>query len=810
MGFFKKVFKPIRKIAKKIIPKEVRPFLPYAAAFTPGLQGLAAAGGITNVAAQKALIAGLTAAATDEDANILRTAALAAAPDVLSQGLGSAGRMLGDANPKSKFAQYLVSKGTGLEATLNNPGLMDMAKIGGAQASVDQAAKFAEINQDEIDKYNEQLRQQGVLSKTKRRTAIYDIYINAGYEPEYVNNMLDKYGYAEGGRIGYASGGYRGKAERALGLTTMKDLLEGTPTASKKTKDDDDDDDDDDGGWKKRLYDLNSGLAAAADGVERAFGRSFGNEKPVPMMRFAEGGEVEEGIMTQISESMGKDFDYFTRIKMRENLKQGESVEDAANLAEQEAMDMVMNKYTQGGGGFARGGEVIEETEDLGIMDFMKDQGVEYGQQASNAQNDEILENLFEQFLDMGYSPEDAAKKAREAFDEMSRKEGITGTRVASGYKDDIEEMYEQYVFQMEEQGLEPMSFAEFLTQARANMAGGGRVGFRRGGYSVQDDMTDYATNVGREAATGGGWTDSGDNQSSVPKQWVKPVVKNLGEHAVKNWGIKQLGLGQFVHPALAIKSIIDTYRGPATYNDLTEEDPLADIKGYRTDLSKGQMKALNNPTHKFNIQSMGDYGILNDAGFKAQEIEGAPATKKDIDSYYAGTYVGANGGRVGFASGGIEMDYFELFEKANPQFKGMDRSSDEYRFYFDDYWGGLISGEELQRQPQDPHQDQVIEEQEEFFIDKMPRPRRSQEPMAVAGGGIMNRNLLNTGLDKDMRGGGFIPEGTKEKADDVPARLSKNEFVMTADAVRAAGGGSVNKGAKRMYNMMHQLEGKV
>jgi len=88
MGFFKKVFRPIRKVAKKIIPKEIRPFLPYAAAMVPGLQGFAAAGGITNIAAQKALIAGLTAAATDEDANILRTAALAGGPDALSQGLG--------------------------------------------------------------------------------------------------------------------------------------------------------------------------------------------------------------------------------------------------------------------------------------------------------------------------------------------------------------------------------------------------------------------------------------------------------------------------------------------------------------------------------------------------------------------------------------------------------------------------------------------------------------------------------------------------------------------------------------------------
>jgi hypothetical protein len=81
---------------------------------------------------------------------------------------------------------------------------------------------------------------------------------------------------------------------------------------------------------------------------------------------------------------------------------------------------------------------------------------------------------------------------------------------------------------------------------------------------------------------------------------------------------------------------------------------------------------------------------------------------------------------------------------------------------------------------------------------------------VGYAGGGIMDRNLLNTGMDKDMRGGGFIPEGTKEKADDVPARLSKNEFVMTADAVKAAGGGSVNKGAQRMYNIMNQLEAKA
>ena len=74
------------------------------------------------------------------------------------------------------------------------------------------------------------------------------------------------------------------------------------------------------------------------------------------------------------------------------------------------------------------------------------------------------------------------------------------------------------------------------------------------------------------------------------------------------------------------------------------------------------------------------------------------------------------------------------------------------------------------------------------------------------AEGGIMNLG----GNEMDLRGGGFVPIGAKEKADDVPARLSKNEFVMTADAVRAAGGGSVDKGADKMYKMMKNLEAQV
>jgi len=76
----------------------------------------------------------------------------------------------------------------------------------------------------------------------------------------------------------------------------------------------------------------------------------------------------------------------------------------------------------------------------------------------------------------------------------------------------------------------------------------------------------------------------------------------------------------------------------------------------------------------------------------------------------------------------------------------------------------------------------------------------------SLKDGGMLNFG----GREMDLRAGGFVPIGKKERADDVPARLSKNEFVMTADAVRAAGGGSVNKGAQRMYDIMNRLEARA
>jgi hypothetical protein len=82
------------------------------------------------------------------------------------------------------------------------------------------------------------------------------------------------------------------------------------------------------------------------------------------------------------------------------------------------------------------------------------------------------------------------------------------------------------------------------------------------------------------------------------------------------------------------------------------------------------------------------------------------------------------------------------------------------------------------------------------------------------AHGGMIDYpiRMLHGGTPElDLRAkGGYIPYGVKEKADDVPAMLSKNEFVFTADAVKGAGGGSVNKGAIKMYKLMKSLEKKT
>jgi len=133
---------------------------------------------------------------------------------------------------------------------------------------------------------------------------------------------------------------------------------------------------------------------------------------------------------------------------------------------------------------------------------------------------------------------------------------------------------------------------------------------------------------------------------------------------------------------------------------------------------------------------------------------------------------------------------------KAKPKMAGYgydDAMSDTFDMYNDMKKNGLI--------PPTMTFDEFLQE----VVPEMSKKKGIERTMA-AEGGMMDMG----GMEMDLRGGGFVPMGAKEKADDVPARLSKNEFVFTADAVRAAGGGNVDKGADKMYATMKKLENKV
>ena len=156
------------------------------------------------------------------------------------------------------------------------------------------------------------------------------------------------------------------------------------------------------------------------------------------------------------------------------------------------------------------------------------------------------------------------------------------------------------------------------------------------------------------------------------------------------------------------------------------------------------------------------------------------------------------------------EMSISEYADMANKGFQqayGMESLFDQapkpmpIRPGFDE-GGDIMSPEEYFKEKEKFQKrksiDDMMREYEDYMYKQKYGPRDS-----AAEGGLMNLG----GKEMDLRGGGFVPIGKKEKADDVPARLSKNEFVMTADAVRGAGGGDVNEGARRMYQTMDKLE---
>jgi len=191
------MFSGLRKKVKKFIPKEVRPFVPYLAAMIPGAGLGLGAFAQSNPAMYKALMAGGTKFLSDDEASlkdVAITSALSAAPQML-------GDFAGPTGPDPDTFKGMLQGGA---RTLAEKGPLTTLA---AQTGIDTGIKQAEIAKEELDEYNRMLKEQGIGDRKARRGAIYDIFMNAGYDADYVNEMLDGYGYADGGRIGLYGGG---------------------------------------------------------------------------------------------------------------------------------------------------------------------------------------------------------------------------------------------------------------------------------------------------------------------------------------------------------------------------------------------------------------------------------------------------------------------------------------------------------------------------------------------------------------------------------------------------------------------------
>ena len=176
----------------------------------------------------------------------------------------------------------------------------------------------------------------------------------------------------------------------------------------------------------------------------------------------------------------------------------------------------------------------------------------------------------------------------------------------------------------------------------------------------------------------------------------------------------------------------------------------------------------------------------------------------QELIKFFKNRKLSAEGGRIGFKEG-TDKDKYGIIDAlmAKPE-----SDNQEYSLPY--------KAIELLMKPFNMYAEGIT-----GVIEQSANPKKyynmEEKPQEKAMGGIMDmptgnmrRNQAGV-MERDYRDkGGFVPVGVKEKADDVPAMLSKNEFVMTADAVRGAGDGNIKKGAQRMYDLMKRNEGKV
>jgi len=186
--------------------------------------------------------------------------------------------------------------------------------------------------------------------------------------------------------------------------------------------------------------------------------------------------------------------------------------------------------------------------------------------------------------------------------------------------------------------------------------------------------------------------------------------------------------------------------------------------------------------------------------------------TNPDASDEEVDTFVETNvseyavGGRVGLESGTPKKGLESISIKDMDKFliKG------PYKIRYDEDGNPIRPEFPRKGEPHRYNPDKKIDRKNMPFILPLKRNKSAFGGLQSMPMGQMRRNQAGT-IERDYREtGGFVPVGIKEKADDVPAMLSKNEFVMTADAVKGMGDGNIEKGAQRLYDQMKQAEKRV
>ncbi len=304
-------------------------------------------------------------------------------------------------------------------------------------------------------------------------------------------------------------------------------------------------------------------------------------------------------------------------------------------------------------------------------------------------------------------------------------------------------------------------------------------------------------------------------------------VVGILGNLALNTLG-KKFGLLNPLGQMIAVKNLVDRTR-----QGIVDEE---DLQLETTPFAGGGI--VNLDTNKLAVKLLADGGFIDDEERQAYGLGSIVRKAKRVVKKVVKSPIGKIAATAAIAKFGLPL----LSQSSVGSFFGKGSFNPLLRKVGEDYaqskFGSLISslpnvgigtaitaasalpllglgtGEETEEEAEELIRGaglNIDDIRESYLSGDQYRARRFK-----AEGGSMKEPVAKKvmplldmdGMEKDYREtGGFVPIGRMEKADDVPARLSKNEFVFTADAVRNAGDGDVDKGSEVMYNMMKNLE---